>query len=417
VTRPILLPKAHGRPLVGLLVAMLLFAAGRSPGAESRTPVFDARTADGKTPAGPLLKLGDQWDVRLGGTNPALIDAGELLDLRRTGKDLPDRPSGPNLLFTNGDCLPFREVKLDGEKVHCRLDNKERTELQIPLSAVSVLWLTPPADPEERAKLRRRWLADKRPRDVVRLRNGDTVEGTLTGLEAAVVQFESDGKKVDFALEKVAAVTLSTELASIPKPKGAHGRLLLANGSRLTLAKAQCTDGQTLTATTLYDARLNIPVDEVMALYIYQGKAVYLSDLKPSKFEAKPFGTLEWPPVADAGVSGRDLRLAGSTYDKGMGLHSESRLTYNLAGAYRRFEALVGLEEQPDGRTGTARVKVLVDGKPRPLDGDEELSAKSKPLAIRLDVQNAKELTLVVEFGKRGDVLGRVNWVDARLVK
>jgi hypothetical protein len=154
-----------------------------------------------------------------------------------------------------------------------------------------------------------------------------------------------------------------------------------------------------------------------MALYIYQGKAVYLSDLKPDKFEAKPFGNVEWPPVPDAGVSGRDLRLAGSTYDKGMGLHSESRLTYKLAGGYRRFEALVGLEEQPDGRTGTARIKVLVDGKPRPLDGDEELSAKSKPLAIRLDVQNAKELTLVVEFGKRGDVLGRVNWVDARLVK
>jgi hypothetical protein len=99
-----------------------------------------------------------------------------------------------------------------------------------------------------------------------------------------------------------------------------------------------------------------------------------------------------------------------------MGLHADSRLTYDLAGNYHWFEALVGLEELEDGRTGTARVKVLIDGKPRPLD-IEELTGKSKPLPIRLDVKGAKELTLVVEFGKRGDVLARVNWIDARLIK
>jgi len=47
----------------------------------------------------------------------------------------------------------------------------------------------------------------------------------------------------------------------------------------------------------------------------------------------------------------------------------------------------------------------------------ELLSDKSKPLPVRLDVKDAKELTLVVEFGKRGDVLARVNWIDARLVR
>ncbi|HEY1861524.1 MAG TPA: NPCBM/NEW2 domain-containing protein, partial [Gemmataceae bacterium] len=203
----------------------------------------------------------------------------------------------------------------------------------------------------------------------------------------------------------------------LPKPKTAFGRVILANGSRLSLAKAECADGRTLTATTLYNTRLSIPLEEVIALYLFQGRATYLSDLKPRRIEGKPFGNLDWPLVADASVSGLDLRLAGSCYDKGLGLHSESRVTYNLAGGYHWFEALVGLEEQSNGKTGSARVKILVDGKPKPVDGDEELTGKSKPLAVRLDVQGAKELTLVVEFGKRGDILGRVNWIDARLIK
>ena len=187
-----------------------------------------------------------------------------------------------------------------------------------------------------------------------------------------------------------------------------------SNGARLTLKAAECADGENLTATTVYNTVLKVKLADVAALYLVGGKAVYLSDLKPGRFEGKPYGDLEWPPGWDASVSGRDLRVGGSTFDKGIGLHSESRLSFALGGNYRSFEALVGLEEQDGGSVGTARIKVLVDGKERPLEG--KLAGKERPLAVRLDVSGAKELMLVVEFEK-GDVLGRVNWGDARLVK
>jgi len=409
-------PQRVPRFLSAALFVLLCILTPTAIAAEDRPPNFEARTADGKSPAGELLKLGDKWDLRLGGANPADIAAGELVVLRRVAKDLPNRPAGSHLVFTNGDCVSIHRVKLEGERVVFQLNDEGRTEWKAPLSALSVVWLTPPADLAERDKLRRRWAAEKRTRDVVHLRNGDTVEGILTSLDDSAVQLDVDKKKVRLILENVAAVTLSTELASVPKPKGPFGRVILADGARLSLAKSACDDGKTLTATTLYNTTVRIPLADVIALYIFQGNAVYLSDLKPSKFDWKPFGNLDWPPVADGSVSGRDLRLAGSAYDKGMGLHAESRLTYDLAGNYRWFEALVGLEELGDGKTGSARIKVLVDGKPRPLDL-EELSDKTKPLPIRLDVKGAKELTLVVEFGKRGDVLARVNWIDARLLK
>jgi hypothetical protein len=405
---------AHGLPPVGLFVCLIIATA--APAAEDASVLFEARTAEGKLPAGTLLKMDEKWAIGLGGAHPATVEDGELLVLRRTNRELPDRPAGMQVVFTNGDCVGVHEAKLEGERVLCRLGDKNRTEFKATLSTLSLIWLAPPSEPAERDKLRRRWAAEKRARDVVRLRNGDSVEGILTGLDEAAFQIEVDKKKVRLDLEKIAAVALSSELASAPKPKGVFGRLILADGARISLSKCEYTGGKTLSATTLYNATLHILLDEVLALYIFQGKAVYLSDLKPVKFEWKPFGNLDWPPVADGSVSGRDLRLGGSTYDKGMGLHADSRLTYDLAGKFRRFEALVGLEECEDGRSGTARIKVLVDGKPRPLDV-EELTGKSKPLPISLDVKEAKELTLVVEFGRRGDVLARVNWIDARLIK
>ena len=36
---------------------------------------------------------------------------------------------------------------------------------------------------------------------------------------------------------------------------------------------------------------------------------------------------------------------------------------------------------------------------------------------VRVAVKGAKEATLVVEFGRGGDVGDHVNWADARLVK
>jgi hypothetical protein len=157
----------------------------------------------------------------------------------------------------------------------------------------------------------------------------------------------------------------------------------------------------------------------VAALDLYQGRAVYLSDLKPARFEFTPYlgeAGPAWPLVPDGSVANRDLRLAGSTYDKGVGLHSKSRVTYTLAGAYKRFEALVGLDGE-SGREGSVRVSVLVDGKPLDIGSDRELTARTGPLTVGLSVVGAKELTLEVDFGEGADKQDHVNWCDARLVK
>jgi hypothetical protein len=172
----------------------------------------------------------------------------------------------------------------------------------------------------------------------------------------------------------------------------------------------------TLTGTTAFGAPVRVPLARVAALDVYQGAAVYLSDLKPAKYEYFPYADDAWPWAADANAAGHDLRLGGAAYDKGLGLHSHARLTYALPAGFRHFEALVGLDDR-DGARGSVRVRVLADGKPLDLGAARALTAKGGPLPVRAPVAGAKELTLEVEFGDGGNVQDVVNWVDARLVR
>jgi hypothetical protein len=60
---------------------------------------------------------------------------------------------------------------------------------------------------------------------------------------------------------------------------------------------------------------------------------------------------------------------------------------------------------------------VLVDGKPVDVGWDRELTARDPALSVSVPLAGARELTLVVEFGRRLDVGDHVNWAEARLVK
>jgi hypothetical protein len=395
---------------------LLLLAGGGRADEALKPPLFVVHTAAGKDARGPLRELTADWSVRLGGEGAA-VAGGDVLTLRRVGLPLPPLPSDEHVILANGDRIPVRSPRIEGERLHfVNPDLNGGKETSLPLAAVAVLWRTAPERAEDPERLRRQLATEGRPRDVVLLRNGDLLAGVLNGLEADKVAFEVEKKAVSVPLAQVAAVALSTELAEPLRPKGVYGKLVLTGGSgRLSVTGAACKDGATLEATTVFGAALSVPLDRVAALDLFGGRAVYLSDLKPARYEFLPYLDEHWPIAADANAAGHDLLLGGSTYGKGLGLHSHSRLTYPLAGGYRRFEAVVGLDDR-DGLGGGVRVRVLADGRPLDLGADGELTPRSRPLALSLPVEGVKELTLEVEFGRNGNVQDVVNWADARVV-
>jgi hypothetical protein len=397
---------------------MELLALRGSPAASPEVGSFVVSRADGPAVSGPLLEVGEKWSVRLGGDRPATIEGDEIISLRRQGGILPPAPQAEQVILTNGDRIPAKLRKLTGDRLHVMVAMNQQDEWILPLSALAEIWIEAPEGTENPEALRRRLATGKHSRDLLLLRNGDVMEGNLGSLneKAEELQIEIADKPVTVSLNRVSAIVFNTELARSRRPKETFGRMILDNGSRISLLSARA-DPQWLMGKTVFGTQIRISMDRVLALDIYQGRAVYLSDLQPNSYEHHSYlGDLRWPFVRDASVVGGDLRLLGSVFDKGVGMHSRSRLTYSLEGKYKRFEALVGLDDRL-GREGTARIGVLVDGKPPAPATEKELSWRNGPQSIHVKVTGAKELTLIVDFGTYGEVQGCVDWADARLIK
>lgn len=379
-------------------------------------PVFTLHTASSPPRQGQLLRLEETWSLVLGEGKSARVTSDDFVSLRRTNVSLPPPPAGPHVIFANGDRLPGHAVRLMEERLLFTTPLSQPGEMALPLAALAVLWIADPADVDQPDQLRRRLIVERRSRDLVWLRNGDQLQGNLVGLDQNEVRLETGDKEVRIERDKVAVLALNNELARTLRPSGSYGFLVLEDGTRLGLLSAQADD-QTLQGKTLFSAAVQVPLTRLVALDLRQGKAVYLSDLKPTSYQDTPFlPGLRFTYSNDASVVGHDLRLGGSTYVKGLGMHSPSRITYALNGAYRWFEAGVGLDDR-SGQKGSARIQVLVDGKAADLGWDQELTVRHGAQPIRIPVAGAKELTLIVETGRFPFVQGHVTWADARLIR
>ncbi|MCS6850718.1 MAG: NPCBM/NEW2 domain-containing protein [Gemmataceae bacterium] len=402
----------------------------RSAARDVAIPMYAVSRADGPVLLDAIREIKADGTVVLG--KPPDFSSDQVISLRRLGPARPAFPSGPHVILVNGDRLTGYVTGLTGERLELHQPRfRNKRPFTIPLSAVALLWFHDPAGLEEPERLRRQVLAQRRTRDVLWLRNGDRIEGTLESIDGATgtVMVSSESGTVRLDRDQVAFIALNSELAQNLRPDKPYWLAVLADGSRVSFASLRSDEGQalvggdqSLVGQTLTGSAVEVPVSTLLALERYNGRAVFLSDLQPRAYEFRPFndGGPSWPLVRDGSVGGRELRLGGSVYEKGLGLHSQSRVTYDLNGTYRFFEAVVGLDEQT-GRGGCARIQVLVDGQPRDLGFDGTIGHEDTPRPIQVRVAGARELTLVVDFGVRGrflwDAHNHVNWADARLIR
>jgi hypothetical protein len=383
--------------------------------------VFDLETADGALHTGPLVELHEDGSLALGGPQPIRVSGKEVIVLRRVGSRAPAWPSCEHVLLTSGDVLAGSPIKMSGDQLilRARLSSQgaERTqELHLNMPSVSLIWLAGPADGGQREAMERRLMEERRRRDTLWLRNGDRIEGLFAAIDDKLVDFKTErGKRSQMERDRVAAIALSTELALKPRSETTSTRLVLANGSRVSLTGLRL-DKSDLVGRMLSGAELRVPLAEYVTLEPRGSRSVYLSDLRPARFEETPYFSTRWGYRKDASIVGRGLQLEGNHFDKGIGMHSAGRLTYELGGRYQRFETWVGLDENT-GREGNVTVQVLVDGKAQNLGWNGELDGHDPAKHISLSVARARELTLVVGFGRRGDIQDHVNWAEARLIR
>jgi hypothetical protein len=348
-----------------------------------------------------------------------MVDKDNWVSFHQAGRSSPSMPfQGEQLHFANGDRFLAKIGETKGGRLRFQMAEATKSEtMQVAVSALSIIWFKAPENVEDLESWRWKRATELRSRDKAWLTNGDEVEGILKGVERGKIVMETSHEVADVPRDKVAVIGLSTDLASMLKPKTPFGRVILIDGARLSLLKASSSNGKAVDGTTLFAEPVTLPLERIQSVSLNQGRTVYLSDLKPRDYEyISYFGPVRRPFVKDGCVENHELHVGGNVFAKGLGMHSQSRLTYDLDGKYQRFEALVGLDEK-SSQQGTARILVLVDGKPRELGGIADLKAFDKPLPISIDISRAKQLTLVVNFGKRGSVQSYVDWADARLIR
>ncbi len=281
--------------------------------------------------------------------------------------------------------------------------------------------------------------------DRLMLDNGDELAGLFGGIADGAIQWTTDVGPIKVKLDRVVAVQFNTALKRKLPPR--QNQLLawtgLSDGSRL-LATQLSVDASSAKITAAGQTFTAKP-SSLVFLQQLGGRAVYLSDLKPSEYHQTPYLDLAWPCRADRNVTGGLLRCAGQLYLKGLGVHSAARLVYDISprpqagegpevravgaetsprplgegqgvravGVPKRFEALLGIDDSTENQ-GSVQFRVLVDGQEKfksPI-----LRGGNPPVPISVDIAGGKKLELLVDYSDRADVLDHADWLDARLI-
>lgn len=238
----------------------------------------------------------------------------------------------------------------------------------------------------------------------------DFVEGVVGKITPSDVQILLDGEPVTVKREKVFGVVVFQRGAANQKPIGS---LDLVNGDKLFARSVALSNGE-FQVTLPTGGEAKVPLAQVRRVDFSLGKLTWLGDLKPRDMK-HDFILMDGLPEygVDRSLLGERLRVGDKFFDRGVWIHSKTRLKYRLEGDYSRFQAWMGIQSS---HTGNVHVEFLADGQ-KLMEADVLAGAKA-PQRVDLDLKGKFVLEVVVDYGDDGDDIGdHLTLGDARLTK
>ena len=175
----------------------------------------------------------------------------------------------------------------------------------------------------------------------------------------------------------------------------------------IVIANATNTDGFSLSSRQATDTNLR----PTLSVNYSSSPSRYLSDMSWTS------ATSGWGP-AEKNMSngeqpagdGRLITLNGVAFPKGLGVHASSDIRYSLAGAYSRFSAKVGVDDEV-GALGSVVFEVWADG--ARLYSSGVMNGASPTKSVLLDIRGKNELRLVVTNGADSVDSDHADWAAA----
>jgi hypothetical protein len=404
--------------LLGLLLLLPPAQADDTPASGATVPsdpIFQALLIDGTTASGRIRQLGPEGNLTLVDGAERVIPLDKLVKLTREGDPPPMPPEGPQglVLLPDGDRLRATPGVAGETTLEAVPSSLGEAAVSIPLDSVLGVVFSLPTEPDEVEVLLARVRGEKRTADVLWLANGDRLAGGFLELTPQAVRFQPEAGPMTVERSRVAALGFNPQPVAYPRPKGLYLELTLADGSRLGATDCRVEQGH-LRAKTRFGEAIRLPLSDLSRVHVRSDAITYLSERPADQAVYEAYIAPPRPYRRDESVEGHPLRLAGQPYDRGIGTQSRTLLAYRLDGRYRRFQALVGLDDRA-GPLGSVAFRVRVDQQEK--FASPPMAARDQPRAIDVDVTGAKFLILMTEFGERGEVRDYADWAEARLIR
>lgn len=421
----------HHKPklLTLFLTLSMLINWGRAGEASEQVP--QAITVRGDQFRGRLARIDEDWHITFDAGQRRHVLAAD--DLIRWG-GFREQEVGPLLVLADGGILVAdREVRVAADQI---LVSSRRLweKTSIPLELVRGILYQPSPVPLERDRQLQTILTAKGEMDQLWLANGDRLAGLMRVKEDApsrdAVQqelvIETAEQSLSVPTGRVVSLVFNPALVRRVQHTGMHAVLGFRDGSRIVVdrvtpkqdrLKLTLSGGVSLESYPDFDAES--VWEQIVMIRPNSSRVTYLSDLDPISFKTVPYLEKTLAFRRDRNVRGGQLRAGGILYEKGIGMHSTSRLAYRLSGDDRQFAAELAVDDLAKDR-GSVRFRIYVagpDGKwARALESDI-IRGSQPPVPVSVDVADKLAIALIVEFADYGDQLDYANWLNARLVR
>ena len=392
------------------------------PGTATAATPATVETLDGRKLTGELVELDSQSLVLSTAAGREKLATSSIMSLK----------PGAAALATTNPKATCRVELIDGSQIAAVAYHSKGGKgliepvgaAQIELPTRSIRWVRFLAD-DRNDKLAREWTqiaGGKAASDLLVVRKQgalDYLEGVLGDVDDEVVHFELDKEPIPVKRPKVEGLIYYHAAAGdLPEPLA---EAVDRGGSHFQVQSVALA-GDQLTLTTSGGLKISQPLSNLERLDFSSVNTQFLSALEPVAFQYAayfpprtdlPILAESNKPRRDVGFDGLSLKLDGKSYAKGLSLHSRTEVSYRLPGKYRRFKALVGIDDsvRPGGD-----VQLQIRGDQKLLwEGRVRGSEAARPLD--LDIAGVKRIDILVDFGADLDIADVLDLCEARVTK
>jgi len=387
-----------------LFCAFLLSSASAASAAD-RLIVLGGEPIDGQVEA-----ISADGSIRLSGSDQAV----GLADLRSIQRQVAVTPGKAPVVvdLAGGGRLLGQEFSIVEEV--CQMKWAHGADLKLPIDAVAAIRFTAQVgkDAAKAAQAFTKAMAARGEEDQLLVVSGDqvqTIDGLVNELGKEEISFTWQGQERAVPREKVFAIVL----AGIGGPPDRSGQSLvtLTDGSQLWAHVVKLEAGR-LHVKLLETTEVVLPWMSVASLAIKNDRLVFLSDLEPVEVAEQAVVTYNSGYQRDRSYSGNRLTLGKQSFEKGLGVHSRSQLTFANEG-FDLLAATIGIDAETQGR-GDCVFIVLADGE-KLLE--QRMTGTDPPRELQLKIAGAQRITLLVDVGGDLDLADHADWCDARFIK